>query len=208
MELTTIAADGLRVSTQATLAQLATAEPLDQFANGLIPTALGQTSFAGTLVEALHHTQASVYGLLTALLALDAEVETMALKKRRTFPLPTFLSYRANLPPDQFPPTTLRLPPLNPDGHYLFHAPTETTYGVVRLDLHPGLRIMGHVRLAVSGPTCSPRRLTAVEHRLERQTLTPTLIQAALEEVEAVLSPPFAAVVQRMIGDSLQELSG
>lgn len=175
--------DGLHLLTRATWPQLVQDETLRGFAGGLLANALSQTDVPDddwTLAETLHHPGSQFYPLLAAFLVLDAEVSAVIDDERRVFPLPGFLTYRASLPPDKFPLDTLRLPPLNPDGHYRLSVTTDGFCLALRLDLHPGLKVAGHVRLATSSPTQPPVRLQAVEHRLDRQILTAELIEAAI----------------------------
>ena len=182
--------DGLRLPIQAKLADLAVDEILQTFAAGLIPKALSYTPLTLTLNEALFQTVPAANPLLTALLALDADVEGRVAQKRRITPLPGFLSYRTSLSPDKFPLTTLRLPPLNPDGHFFFTPTDEAAYAAVRLDLHPTLQVLGHVRLALSRQAQPPIRLQAVEHRLDRQILTEAILTEALAlSAEDLTSP-------------------
>jgi CO/xanthine dehydrogenase FAD-binding subunit len=185
--------DGLHLLGRATLAQLAEDADLSGFANGLLSQALSYIpptqAASWTLAEALHHSGPEAKPLLTALLVLDGEVNAVVEEESRVFPLPGFLTYRARLPLAQFPVNTLRLPPLNPDGQYLLTLTEEGFCCALRLDLHPRLKVAGHVRLAVSSPTRPPARLRALEHRLERQELTPPLIEAAVGIGDEGLTP-------------------
>jgi hypothetical protein len=186
--------DGLYLIAQATLLQLHNDEALTHFADGLLASTLTYTihslrapasrtfNSSLTLAEALHYLGGcETYPLLTALLALDAEVYATIDDEPRVLPLPGFLSYRPSLPPNRVPLDSVRLPPLNPGGRYRFTVVDNGAFLVVRLDLHPGLNLAGHVRLAVSSPTRSPVRLLAAEHRLDRQVLTEQLIETAIE---------------------------
>ena len=208
MQITQIGPDGLRLSPQTTASQLIRESLLREFANGLIVSALEQTTFSGTLAEALHDTSGQAYALLTALLVLDAEVKTIFEDKRRVFPLPAFLSYRANLPLTQFPLHGLRLPPLNPNGHYLFEAITGVSWWALRLDLHPHLKVMGHVRLATGWSTQLPLRLQIVEHRLDRQVLTHEMIDTAIYLVNESLPQPLSLPERQFLMSALTDLLG
>jgi len=174
--------DGIHIDAGASLAQLAVDDTLRTFAGGLLAAALPTATVnpEESLAGALHRADAAFDGPLTALLALDAEVQAVVNGDVRVFPLPGFLSYRAQLPPARFPLSAVRLPPLNPDGHYFFSHPAPGQFVALRLDIHPTLRVTGHVRVAVSGPERSPVRLQAVEHRLERHTLDTALVESAL----------------------------
>ncbi|MCL4304163.1 MAG: hypothetical protein KJ077_51245, partial [Anaerolineae bacterium] len=148
MSVTTNQPDGLYLSTQATLRQLLEDEPLPTFADGLVHAALVETCHLQpatcnlSLAEALHDAGGpGTYPLLTALLALDAEVHTQLGEDRRVLPLPAFLSYRPSLPPDKVPPEGVRLPPLNPGGRYTFAVSGDGAWLAVRLDLHERLRV-------------------------------------------------------------------
>jgi CO/xanthine dehydrogenase FAD-binding subunit len=196
MSITFNRPDGLYLSAQATLSQLLEDEALPLFAAGLLHTAVMTTlnversTFNLSLAEALHHTTGpETYPLLTALLALDAEVQALTEEKRRVLPLAGFLSYRASLPPDKAPLEAVRLPPLNPGGRYAFAGGVDKTCLAVRLDLHETRRIAGHVRLAVSSPIRPPMRLHTVEDRLERQRVEAELIEAAVAARGEALTP-------------------
>ncbi len=208
MQRTTLAPDGLRIEASANLSHLATDELCAEFAEGLLVTALAHTPFTGSLAEALHVPHIHTNALLTTLLVLDADVEALAVNKRRVFPLPAFLSYRPTLTPDKFPLTGVRLPPLNPDGHYRLRAVADDAFVAARLDLHPRLNVMGHVRLAVSGPTRPPTRLQAAEHRLDRQVLSPYLIEAALTTTNEAVTPPLSNAEWAAVADILRGLVG
>jgi CO/xanthine dehydrogenase FAD-binding subunit len=177
----------------ATLTQLAKETALSDFADGLLSQAFSHLSppeaAQWTLAQALHHPGPASRLLLTALLVLDAEVAAAIAGETRVFPLPGFLSYRERIPLAEFPLNTVRLPPLNPDGRYRLALTDEGYCYALRLDLHPRLKVAGHVRLAVSGPTHQPARLRIVEHRLERQELTATVITAAIESGGEGLTP-------------------
>jgi hypothetical protein len=196
MQITSNQPDGLYLPTSATLAQLLEDEPLREFAAGLLHTAVLQTCNLQPatcnllLAQALHHPGPELYPLLTALLALDAEVRATRGDETRVIPLPGFLSYRASLPLDKAPLQAVRLPPLNQGGHYRLAVFENGGYGAIRFDLHPALRITGHVRLALSGPTRLPMRLVPIEERLDRQVLTETLIEAAIAGGGEEVSPP------------------
>jgi CO/xanthine dehydrogenase FAD-binding subunit len=182
--------DGLYISTHATWPQLAADETLHHFANGLIPMALHHKNTSSTLAELLHHTGPQTYPLLTALLVLDAEVNAVVDDKEPAFPLAGFLTYRAKLSPEKFPLDTVRVPPLTPNGHYFLTIANDGFCTAFRLDLHPHLNVAGHVRIAVSSPTRAPTRLSALEFRLERQTLTPDFIETAIAVAVADLQKP------------------
>lgn len=195
-------ADGLHLSALATLAQLNADSAAREFAAGLLATALAHIkNHRLTLAEALHHPGPEFEPLLAALLALDGEVAAVVDDDRRVFPLTGFISYRARLPLDRFPPADVRLPPLNPNGHYML-AVVGGGYLAVRTDLHPTLRVTGHVRLVLANGRGAPLRLLAVEQRLDRQVLTESLIAAAL----AAAGPTLSATVQRQIAHSLRQL--
>jgi hypothetical protein len=203
--------DGLYLSTQATLAQLLEEEALHLFAAGLLHTALAETfnlesSISNvSLAEALHYTPGpETYPLLTALLALDAEVHALIDETRRVLPLPGFLSYRASLPPDKMPLEAVRLPPLNPDGRYTFAVLEGGTCLAVRLDLHETLRIAGHVRLVVSSPIRSPIRLHTIEDRLERHKIEAELIETALAIGSENLTPAERGSLLRILKDLIR----
>lgn len=202
--------DGLHITAKATLAQLALDTTLADFADGLILEALLNLEDEAdlTLADALHHAgTTAIDALLTALLVLDAELTTVVDDETRIFPLPAFLSYRAQLPPEQFPPNTVRLPPLNPDGHYIFKTLGDFHHLAIRMDIHPILGVAGHVRIAKSDAPHPPHRLLAFEGRFERQVLTGTLIEAALAAGSVESSGPLTAVEQRVLGTVLKKRS-
>lgn len=206
--------DGLHLVTQATLAQLAEDEALRAFADGLLQTALAHTihfelaapsrNTSLTLAEALHHPGPQSYPLLTALLVLDAELHALLDEERRVLPLPGFLSYRANLPPDKVPLETLRLPPLNPGGRYRFAVSDDGAFLAARLDLHPALNVVGHVRIAASRISRPPVRLVAAEQRLERQVIDALLIEAALAAAGANVPDPLTQIEQAELVEILK----
>lgn len=206
MSITLVRANGLHILSRATLSQLAENEVVGEFANGLLVTALGRSGLANdatrTLADVLYDSTPTSHPLLVALLVLDAELSAVVDDERRVLPLPGFLSYRSGLSRDRFPVNTLRLPPLNQNGHYLL---TSTSAGfclAVRLDLHPQLKVAGHVRLAVSRPDLKPVRLQATEHRLDRQVLTEELIDTAV----AVPNEDLSATLSRSEQASLSEV--
>jgi hypothetical protein len=198
--------DGLYISTHATWPQLATDENLRHFANGLIPMALYDEDPLWTLAEVLHHTGPQTYPLLTALLILDAEVNAIVDDKQPVFPLPGFLTYRSKLSLDKFPLKAIRLPPINPNGHYSLTTANGGFCTAVRMDLHSRLKIAGHVRIAISSPTRSPTRLQAIEQRLEGQVLTKELIQAAVAATDEDLLKPLTKMEQIRLAEVLQGL--
>lgn len=202
-EIVQIQPDGLHLSAGATLPQLAADETLATFADGLLVKTLNEADPAQlpalTLAEALHLLEpAPVRSLLTALLALDAEVRLEVEAQGRILPLPGFLSYCSRLPLADFPLSAVRLPPLNPDGHYLFSTLNPDRFMVLRLDLHPVERLAGHVRVALSRPGQLPQRLTSIEARLERQVLSEALIEVAVKAEEPALTGEEQAALSRM----------
>jgi xanthine dehydrogenase iron-sulfur cluster and FAD-binding subunit A len=205
----TLGPEGLLIPTTITFAQLAAHPLLLEFATGLIPTALSHISLEQTLAAALHHPGPETRPLLLVLLARDAEIDSFAGPEGRTFPMPGFLSYRHRLPPDKFPLNRLRLPSLNPDGHFSLQQlsiPAEG-YLALRVDLHPLMRVLGHVRVALGGPHRPPIRLHATEHRLERQVLTPSLIGAAVAAADEDITPMLTKNERRMLIEALSSLS-
>lgn len=198
MTNSTLDPDGLRLPAGLTLAQVAEADVVRDFAAGLLVSALAQTALSGSLAEALHHSGPEADPLLAALLALDAEIEARVGGDRRVFPLPGFLSYRHSLPPDRFPLHHLRLPPLNPDGHFFLQPIPTGGYLAARLDLHPLKKVLGHVRLALTRPNQIPSRLYAVEHLLDRQFLSEELIERAL--AAEPLSPAEQVALRAVLG--------
>lgn len=185
MPITLARPDGLYLTTQAPLAEVLKDEIIGEFADGLLGRAvaglaLGELSHL-SLAETLHLTgSAPVDALLTALLVLDAEVKAVVQEETRVFPLPGFLSYRERLPLATFPLSLLRLPPLNPGGHYHFSTLGVHHYLAVRLDLHAESKAAGHVRLAVASLFNSPQRIKPVEERLDRHFLTEAHIDRAI----------------------------
>ncbi|MFN8455619.1 MAG: hypothetical protein U0401_13295 [Anaerolineae bacterium] len=200
MTVTLSQPDGLYLPTSATLAQLLEDEPLRDFADGLLQAALLQTCNLQPapcnllLAQALHHHGPEFYPLLTALLALDAGVHATRGDETRVMPLPGFLSYRTSLSLDKVPLQAVRLPPLNLGGHYRFAVLDKGGYGAIRFDLHPALRVAGHVRLALSSPSRFPMRLIPIEERLDRQVLTEALIEEAVALGSEEVSTPLTKV--------------
>jgi hypothetical protein len=198
--------DGVHILTKTPLLQLADDEVLRVFAAGLIPNALAQieapAQVAWTLAHTLHHVEPQIYPLLLALLVLDAEVSGVIGETRRVLPLPGFLAYRADLSSEKFTFDMVRLPPLNPDGHYLLNRAADFSCAI-RLDLHPRLKVAGHVRVAISSSTHSPQRLPATEHRLDRQRLTAELIAVAVAASSRELSTPFTEAQQNSLIETI-----
>lgn len=195
MQIALSRADGLHILAEATLQQLIEDESLYLFADGLISRVFAEiditTVATWTLSDALHHDGLpQINALLTVLLVLDAEVNSVVDDENRVWPLPGYLSYRSHLPIDKYPLNTLRLPPLNPDGHYIFAVVDEGHYLAVRMDIHPKLNVTGHVRIAISDPERPPERILAAEHRLDRQELTEEIIESAVTDGSRALSAP------------------
>jgi xanthine dehydrogenase iron-sulfur cluster and FAD-binding subunit A len=203
--ITTTQPDGLYLSAQATLSQLGEDETLRLFADGLVIKTLNvKRSNVLTLSQALHHSGPEIYPLLTALLALDAEVQVVVDEERRALPLPGFLSYRASLPPDKAPLTAVRLPPLNRGGRYHFAVTPDGLYLATRLDLHPTLGVVGHVRLALSSLTRPPTRLLPIEQRLDRQFVNPALIESTIAAGSREISPVLTPAEQAGLAAAIQ----
>lgn len=210
MQITLNRANGLHILTKATLQQLLDDEALHLFADGLIPQALAEMDISTigqwTVAEALHHDGLpQINAFVTVLLVLDAEVNTVVNDENRVWPLPGYLSYRSRLSLDKYPLNTLRLPPLNTDGHYRFAVVDEGHYLAVRMDIHPKLKVVGHIRIAISGPTRSPERILAVEHRLDRQELAEEVIKATIIAGSGALSIPLTEKEQAKL---LEVLTG
>lgn len=210
MQITLNRADGLHILTKATLQQLADDEALCLFADGLIPQALGEIDIAiiaqRTIAAALHDDDTpQIKALVTVLLALDAEVNAVVNDENRVWPLPGYLSYRFRLPIDKYPLNTLRLPPLNADGHYRFAVVDEGHYLAARMDIHPKLKVTGHIRIAIGGQARSPERISVVEHRLDRQELTKEVIEASVIAGNEGLS---VALTQRERATLIEILTG
>jgi CO/xanthine dehydrogenase FAD-binding subunit len=199
-------ADGLHLLCRVAVSQLAADDRLKNFADGLLARAISfliaRHSDDQTLAAALHHSDPAVIPLLVSMLALDAELTAVVNQKKRVLPLPGFLSYRPQLPMSRFPLDTLRLPPLNPDGHYYLSTANGLS-AAVRLDLHPRLKIAGHVRIALGSATRQPTRLLAAEHRLNRQPLTETHIDNALAAVHTDLDAPLTPAEQTTLTEIL-----
>jgi CO/xanthine dehydrogenase FAD-binding subunit len=177
----------------------------------LLPKALEQAGLAEnetvSLGEALHYSEAAPErALLTALLALDAEIKLTVDTEARVLPLTGFLSYRSRLPLAQFPLDAVRLPPLNAGGHYLVVRVEIDRFMAVRLDLHPGEKLAGHVRVVVSRPAQFPQRLMSVEHRLERQVLSESLIQEAVRAGYEALPEPLTPVEEAGLSRLLESV--
>jgi hypothetical protein len=202
--------DGLYLVTQATLTQLLEDEAVRAFANSLLHTSLLKTcnlhppTCSLSLAEVLHQADSpQIYPLITALLVLDAEIHALIGEDRRILSLPGFLSYRASLPPDKVPLESLRLPLLNPGGHYAFAMADNGAFLAVRLDLNPALNVAGHVRIALSSTTRPPMRLIAAEERLERQVLTEAVIKTAIAVGSADLPGPLTQIEEAALVEIL-----
>lgn len=192
MELVQVKNDGLHLAPEATWQQLAHETSLQKFANGLLVEAIPNNvegNGTAVLADALKLAQAAYQPFLTALLVFEAEIQTRFDGEARSLPLTTFLAYRQKLTHNNLTLNSVRLPPLNLDGHYLLDSTAERTV-VVRLDIHPELGVAGHVRIAVSGPHRPPTRLIETEKRLTWQPLTFELIDEAIQRGDATLEPP------------------
>ncbi len=208
MQITLTRPDGIHILSTASLQEMATDPILSIFGEGLLGQALNEANLnlavaSLPLAAALHDVEGSCAALLTALLVLDAEIKAVIEDESRIFPLAAFLSYRSNLPLDRYPLNMVRLPPLNHGGHYVFSKMAAGHYFVVRLDLHPELGVSGHVRVAVGGSGRLPQRLLGIEHRLERQKLDESLIEAALA---GETSPPLSTIERTTLAEILRGL--
>ena len=76
------------------------------------------------------------------------------------------------------------------------------------MDINPKLNITGHIRIAVSGATRPPQRLLAAEHRMDRQKLTESLIEAAIIAASDDLTQPLTDAEQSNLVSALNELRG
>jgi CO/xanthine dehydrogenase FAD-binding subunit len=184
-------------------------ETLLEYAAGLLPRVLKESGLGDEgswqLARSLRQTDSNAArALVTTLLVLDAEINAKANDETWVWPLPGFLSYRSRLPVEKFSLTSLRLPPLNLHGHYRFTVLDKVHYLAVRMDIHPQLRVTGHVRIAVSGLARQPGRVQKVEHRLERQVLDGELIAAAVAEAgkeEPALDAMTRAGLTELLGE-------
>ncbi len=208
MDIASVDPDGLRISITSSLSQLAAHEVVTGFAAGLIPAAVAQTEVSATLAEALFYGGPAIYPLFTTLLVLDAEVEATVDDKRRVFPFPSFLSYRSRLAPRKLSFNHLRLPPLNPDGHYALTFTTDKSCLAVRLDLHPRHKVAGHVRIALSSATRFPIRLQAAEHRLDRKVVARSTIEEAAAGGRRPGSRPLSIAERAMLIEVLAGFLG
>ncbi len=211
MQPVSVQPDGLHLSLEATPAQLAADPTLRELAAGLLAAALASLPKAWAnlpLADLVRHPGPEVNGLLAALLVLDAALITGTGRERRAVPLPGFLSYRHRLAPDNFSPHTLRLPPLNQDGHYMFNEIEDKDFLAVRFDRHPRLRVAGHVRIAAGGQSRAPQRLTAIEQRLDHQTLDTATINATLSAGNAGASAPLSAAALVRLAELLGQEEG
>jgi CO/xanthine dehydrogenase FAD-binding subunit len=161
-----------------------------------------------TLAQTLHDTGTQGYPLLVALLVLDAEVSTLVDDQQPVFPLPGFLSYRHSLPLDRFPVDAVRLPPVNPDTYCRLDCADDGLCCAIRLELHPRLKIAGHVRIALGSLTRVPVRLNAAEHRLERKALKAGLIDGAVAAAGEGLAVPLTNVEQAQVRATLLKVTG
>lgn len=198
--------DGLHLTAAFTPARLAAESALQDFADGMLPAALQSLPepWRGvTLAQLTYHPGSEANGLLAALLALDAEIIAGVGKERRQVPLAGFLGYRRRLSSAKFSPHTLRLPPLNPDGHYMFTEINDDDFLAVRFDRHPRLRIAGHIRIATGGVSAPPQRLTPIEHRLDHRPLDAAVIDTALTAGNAELPVPLPAAALARLAELL-----
>jgi hypothetical protein len=107
---------------------------------------------------------------------------------------------------DKVPLDSVRLRPLNLGGHYRFVALDDGACLAIRLDVHPHLKIAGHVRLVVSSPTRPPVRVLATEQRLDRQMLTESLIETAIDAGSQALPIPLSQTERLGLVETLKAL--
>ena len=203
--------DGIHLPAQALLQELAEDETLHQFGGGLVSQALSEPGLlnlaARSLAETLHQPELSaISALVTPLLVLDGEIQAFVDGEKRIFSLPGFFGYRSRLPLDKFPLSAVRLPPLNPDGRYFFSSIAMNQYLAARMDIHPTLKIAGHVRVAISNPKQLPQRLEAIEGRLERQVLEDGLIEMAVDAGRKTLVEPLGDLETAALINVLKKL--
>jgi CO/xanthine dehydrogenase FAD-binding subunit len=204
-------ADGMHIPADARLAELMKEASLTEFASGLVVNALnlfGASESGWTLAQALHDTSSQSFPLLVTLLVLDAEVKTVVEDQRPVFPLPGFLSYRHSLPLDRFPVDSLRLPPVTEATFFRLDCTDDSFCCAIRMEIHPRMKVAGHVRIAVSSSTRVPLRLNGAEHRLERQPLQVDLIDSAVAAGSKGLSAPLTNVEQAQVRKALLSLRG
>jgi hypothetical protein len=212
MEAAVSRPDGLYLAGQAKLDELVGDRLVEQFADGLVSRALESLKLdeqirQWTLAEIVQSLDfAKLNPLLTVLLVLDAEINAVVEENQRVFPLAGFVSYRPHLPLTKTAVASVRLPPLNPDGHYHFKLFQPDHYLAVRLDIHPRLRVAGHIRIAIGTPTRLAQRVRATEDWLDRQVLTETLIEAALNDGDKELATPLSEVERATLSQVLNGL--
>ncbi|MEM7346267.1 MAG: hypothetical protein AAF485_18660 [Chloroflexota bacterium] len=209
-KISEIQPDGLRLLATATISQLMEDDLLEQFAEGIVQTAFDYITIdevaAIKLNQLLFQDIQAIRAFLAVLSVLDAEIEGTVSEKQRRLPLAGFLTYRDRLKEDTLSLNTVRLPPLNPDGHYLFVTLKNEIYLVVRLDLNPASNVAGHIRIAFSSPTHPTIRLNVTEERLDRKALTPELIDTAVTLGNEALDAPLTEGEQQTLVDTLNQL--
>lgn len=209
MPASSIRPDGLHIDASATLQQLIADKELQLFADGVVVKAITEGIAAHyhvqTVAELLHHPGQDGHGLLTVFLILDAELNSVANDEARVIPLSAFLDYRTRLQDVSI--AEIRCPPLNNDGHYFFSVIEENNYLAIRLDIHPTLKVAGHVRIATAGNQRSPQRLHRVEDRLDRQVLCLSQLETVLtaENLRQVV-PPMSTAERRRLAVLLGQL--
>ena len=201
--------DGLHIDVEATLQQLIADKELQLFADGMVVNAITEGVSVSyhtlTVAELLHIPSPVGHGFLTVLLALDAELNSVVDGETRVFPLTTFLNYRTRLRNVSI--VTIRCLPLNKGGHYFFSVNEARNYLAIRVDIHPTMRVAGHVRIAIASDWRYPQRLRRVEDRLDRQVLSPSQIKTALTTDNlAQVVPPVTCEEQERLAALLSQL--
>ncbi len=186
----------LYIGATTTLQQLVDNSDLQTFASGVLgETARAEAGRNLRSAATIGGTVASAGGdapLLTALLALDAQLNVFA-PESRLIPLAGLLAYRERLLNDGALITEVRLPlligPLGAAYAAVGRTPRDRPIvcAVARLELAAG--IASNTRLALGGVADVPTRANAAEQLLERKPLSDERIDAAMEKVVDGLAP-------------------
>jgi probable selenate reductase FAD-binding subunit len=194
----------LHIGATTTLQKLADAPGLQHFSSGVLVETAGAVANRNIRNAAtVGGTVASAGGenpLLTALLALDAELTVYASEpatpdeSSRCIPLAGFLNYRERLLRNGALITEVRLPllvgPLGAALASVARTPRDRPIVCViaRLELAEG--IAANVRLALGGMATVPVRAREAEQLLERKALSDERMAEAAQLAAAGLNPP------------------
>jgi carbon-monoxide dehydrogenase medium subunit len=188
----------LAIGGTATFQQIVTSKELNGPLNGLLPRAARAYSTkiqrnATTLQDVLFG-YATYFDLLTALLALDAQVKVQG-KQKRVVRLAQFFSKdnRAVLSNSEIATEFSAKLPSGNVGASLQRVALTDGDSVAILNAVAVLKMTGkkcaEIRIAVGGGLPAPVRLTTLEQELTSQTLNPALVESASAKAGELIQP-------------------